>query len=150
VEVQEQAKNLKHHQEALLEENARIQMENRELRSFFTAPAGQEEHRLASRMRARVEELRDSLAETERQNALPQLPVARLAETVRGRLKGLEETAAYIEKKIREEEQGKVSLEEKDVVAFFEGVLRGRDERLQISREREAASNVPMALFSNA
>ncbi len=46
---------------------------------------------------------------------------------MRARLKGLEETAAYIEKKIREEEQGKVSLEEKDIVTFFEGVLRGRD-----------------------
>jgi regulator of replication initiation timing len=59
--VQELGKNLKHHQETLLEENARIQMENRELRSFFTGPTGEEEQRLASRMRARVEELRDSL-----------------------------------------------------------------------------------------
>jgi regulator of replication initiation timing len=59
--VQELAKNLKHHQETLLEENARIQMESRELRSFFIAPNAEEEHRLASRMRTRVEELRDSL-----------------------------------------------------------------------------------------
>jgi regulator of replication initiation timing len=59
--VQELAKNLKHHQETLLEENARIQMENRELKSFFTGPTGDEEQRLASKMRARVEELRDSL-----------------------------------------------------------------------------------------
>lgn len=38
-------------------------MENRELKSFFTAPNAEEEHRLATRMRARVEELRDSLIE---------------------------------------------------------------------------------------
>jgi regulator of replication initiation timing len=42
VGVQELAKNLKHHQETLLEENARIQMENRELKSFFTGPSGDE------------------------------------------------------------------------------------------------------------
>jgi hypothetical protein len=76
--------------------------------------------------------------------------VGHLAESVRGRLKGLEETAAYIEKKIREEEQGKVSLEEKDIVSFFEGILRGRDERLHLSREREAVSNVVPLGFSNA
>lgn len=91
---------------------------------------------MASKMRARIEELRDSLVEVDKQRMLPQLPVSNLAETVRGKLRGLEETAAYIEKKVKEEEQGKISLEEKDVVTFFEGVLRGRDERLHISRER--------------
>jgi regulator of replication initiation timing len=60
--IQEQSKNLKHHQETLLEENARIQMENRELKSFFTGPTGEEEQRLASRMKARIEELRDNIA----------------------------------------------------------------------------------------
>jgi hypothetical protein len=34
---------------------------------------------------------------------MPQLPVGHLADSIRGRLKSLEETAAYIEKKIREE-----------------------------------------------
>lgn len=60
--IQEQSKNLKHHQETLLEENTRIQMENRELKSFFVGNQGEEE-RLASKMKARIEELRDSLAE---------------------------------------------------------------------------------------
>jgi len=35
--VQEQMRNLNHHQESLLEEEARIQMENRELKSFFSS-----------------------------------------------------------------------------------------------------------------
>ena len=52
--IQEQSKNLKHHQETLLEENTRIQMENRELKSFFIGNQGEEE-RLASKMKARIE-----------------------------------------------------------------------------------------------
>jgi len=32
-----------------------------------------------------------------------------------------------LQKKIKEEEQGKSILDEKDVISFFEGVLKGRD-----------------------
>lgn len=31
-------------------------------------------------------------------------------------------------------------IDEKDVIEFFEGVIRGRDERIQIAREKESAS----------
>lgn len=34
---------------------------------------------------------------------MPQLPVGHLADIIRGKLKSLQETAAYIEKKINEE-----------------------------------------------
>ena len=63
----------------------------------------------------------------QRVRTLPQLPLSDIAENVRNKLRQLEESQSYIEKKIREEEQGKVVIEEKDVVSFFEGVIRGRD-----------------------
>lgn len=33
-------------------------------------------------------------------------------------------------------------VEEKDVISFFEGVLRGRDERIQIAKEKQMAATV--------
>ena len=36
-------------------------------------------------------------------------------------------------------------IDEKDVIEFFEGVIRGRDERIQIAREKESASIVTMS-----
>lgn len=33
-------------------------------------------------------------------------------------------------------------IEEKEVISFFEGVIRGRDERIQIAREKEIACTV--------
>jgi hypothetical protein len=36
--------------------------------------------------------------------------VANLSETIRGKLKNLEETIGYIDKKIKEEEQGRITL----------------------------------------
>ena len=51
-------------------------------------------------------------------------------------MRQLEESQNYIEKKIREEEQGKLVIDEKDVIEFFEGVIRGRDERIHIAREK--------------
>ena len=65
---------------------------------------------------------------------LPQLPISDVGELVRSRLRTIEESQNYIEKKIREEEQGKMVIEEKDVITFFEGVMRGRDEKIQISK----------------
>ena len=59
-----------------------------------------------------------------------------IAEEVRSKLRQLEESQNYIEKKIREEEQGKLVIDEKDVIEFFEGVIRGRDERIHIAREK--------------
>jgi hypothetical protein len=35
-----------------------------------------------------------------------------------------------------------VVIEEKDVISFFEGVIRGRDERIQIAKEKGMAATV--------
>jgi hypothetical protein len=69
-------------------------MENRELSSFFGG-AG-EEHRLAVKMRTRVEELRDCLLELDRLRALPRLPLGEVGEAVRAQLRHLEETQDYL------------------------------------------------------
>jgi hypothetical protein len=45
-----------------VEENARINMENKELKSFF-GNNNTDENRLANKMKARIEELRDTLSE---------------------------------------------------------------------------------------
>lgn len=71
-------------------------MENRELKSFFTTPDNNEENRLATKMKMRVEELRDSLAEMQRIRNLPQLPLSDIAEEVRSKLRQLEESQSYI------------------------------------------------------
>ena len=60
----------------------------------------------------------------------------------------MDETHAYLEQKIREEEQGKMEINEKEVVEFFEGVLRNADERVQLARQREAVCSVLMMEFS--
>ena len=83
-EVQEMTRNLAHHMESLREEEARLRMEGRELGSFFGGRGEAEEQRLAARMRARIEELRDGLAEMNRLRVLPRLPVEEVAEGVRG------------------------------------------------------------------
>ena len=59
----------------------------------------------------RIEELRDNLSELQKIRNLPQLPLSNIAEVVRNRLRQLEESQSYVEKKIREEEEGKMVIE---------------------------------------
>jgi len=52
-------------------------------------------------MKLRIEELKDSLSEIEKARNLPQLPMSDICDLVRSRLRTIEESQSYIEKKIR-------------------------------------------------
>ena len=141
VEVEDQNKNLQFHHENLMEELSRIQVQNRELKSFFER--GGEEAKLASKMKTRIEELKDSYIEEKNKNSsLRVMRLTKIMDSVKKQLNRQKETNDFIEMKIKEEKNGTYNLDEKQIVGFFTNVMNSKDQEIQILKVEENSLNV--------
>jgi hypothetical protein len=85
-------------------------------------------------MKARIDELKDTLIEVRKIQISPETPLVNTLEFVKDELRSLKETSDYIEIKIRDEEKGKIVLNEKEIIDFFEQILKAKDEKLLINK----------------